>query len=261
MKSIKLNKAALFEAYMRSKRRIIFLDYDGTLAPFQLKPELALPTDDIKNLLYRLSEDNSNQVVIISGREQKRLEEWLGTIPLTLVAEHGAFHKKPSQQWKSYFPLQHEWKNRMLPPMKALETQFDGTKVEEKQFSLTWHYRNIKTPLSTKELNQILAALRALPNKIEFLIYEESYAIELRTLGIDKGRFAGLHAMNDGPYNFMLAIGDGRTDEDLFKVIGSESFSIKVGESNNSYAQYYLENQEDVIPFLSDLLSFSGSKL
>jgi trehalose 6-phosphate synthase/phosphatase len=255
MDHISLKMESLQNSYARAARRLILLDYDGTLAPIQPTPQLAFPTEKITETLNKLSEDSSNDIVVISGRMQGVLEEWLGNIPVTLVAEHGAFYKKLHQPWESYFSAASHWKDRMRLSMKVLESQFNGSMIEEKRFSLTWHYRNVQPPLSDKELRQILSALRSIPNKIEFIVYEESCVIELRTVGIDKGRFAGLYVLNNGPYDFIMAIGDGRTDEDMFQVIGKENLSVKVGKANNSHARFYFDSQEEVIPFLNAVSS------
>ena len=254
MENINNHIEELFNSYSRSRNRILFIDYDGTLAPFKAHPQEAIPTSDIKELLATLAKDKANRVVIISGREKETLERWLGDIPLTLVAEHGGFYKDPGQSWQSFFPSTPLWKNNILPSLYALEFQYEGSFIEEKHFSIAWHYRSVANRINEEDKKQILNAIQSLPINNEFWVYDEDCTLEFRTAGIDKGEFAELYKWNKQRFDFVLAIGDGKTDEDLFEAIGKEHFTIKVGNESNSLAKYYLDKQGDVIPFLRTLV-------
>ena len=80
---------ALLKHYRSAASRILFLDYDGTLVPFASSPRLARPDSELLELLSRLGADARNDVVIVSGRSRRDLEEWFGGLPVALVAEHG----------------------------------------------------------------------------------------------------------------------------------------------------------------------------
>jgi len=82
------------KAYEKAQKRLIILDYDGTISPFKNKPEDAFPTQAILNMLRDLTSDSKNKVVISSGRDVHTLESWLGKLPLDMAAEHGAFYKE-----------------------------------------------------------------------------------------------------------------------------------------------------------------------
>src|SRR5688572_2736879 len=143
MKNINDHIDDLLVDYSKSKNRIHLIDYDGTLAPIQSHPELAAPSSSIKELLFRLGRDPANRVLIISGREKKTLENWLGDLPVTLVAEHGGFYKEPDQGWQSFFPDGASWKEKAHPAIQALVFRFTGSFMEEKHYSIVWHYRAI----------------------------------------------------------------------------------------------------------------------
>ncbi|MGN6567651.1 MAG: bifunctional alpha,alpha-trehalose-phosphate synthase (UDP-forming)/trehalose-phosphatase, partial [Flavipsychrobacter sp.] len=76
--------------YMYAQKRLLFLDYDGTLVPFTRRPEDAFPDTEVLRTLERLGNDIKNNVVVISGRDKATLDKWLGHLPLNIVAEHGA---------------------------------------------------------------------------------------------------------------------------------------------------------------------------
>src|SRR5688572_21805467 len=86
--------------FARAKKRCILLDYDGTLAPFEKLPSLAIPADEVLHLLAELSANSKNEVVVISGRDSDILQKWIGHLPLTLVAEHGASIRYKNESWQ-----------------------------------------------------------------------------------------------------------------------------------------------------------------
>jgi trehalose 6-phosphate synthase/phosphatase len=240
--------------YATAAHRILFIDYDGTLAPFKFRPDDAAPTLEIIEILKSLSSDRSNHVVIISGRDRRTLEHWLGNLPLILVAEHGGFYKDLGGPWQSFFPNNPGWKNIVLPALYALEFQYEGSFVEEKHYSIAWHYRAVANKINEDERKHILSAFESI-NSNDFWIYHEDCTLEFRTAGIDKGEFANLYKWNKQHFDFVLAIGDGRTDEDLFNAIGKDHYTIKVGHSLISSARFFVRGQEDVIPLMKNIAS------
>jgi trehalose 6-phosphate synthase/phosphatase len=239
--------------YNMAGSRLILLDYDGTLVPFELHPDLARPDERLMRLMIALASDPKNHVVIISGRDRKQMENTWHPVPVVLAAEHGGFYMHPGGAWRTMFSLSGEWTKAAAPALKALTFQYDGSIFEQKEYSLAWHYRAIEHRITEMDRKQIMAALRALPCYKNFIIYDGDCTIELRTPGVDKGSFvAGWIGIRH--YDFVLALGDGRTDEDLFHVLGEKSYSIKVGSSAYSAANFNLERQGDVVPFLETLV-------
>ena len=258
MENIEQHIDKLLDQYTKSKNRVLFIDYDGTLMPFNPNPEAASPTPEIKTLLSVLASDRSNQVIIISGRNKETLENWLGNLYLTLVAEHGGFYKEPNKEWEPCFERPTTWKERILPSLYALQFQYEGTFIEEKHYSLAWHYRSIADKINETDRSQILSAIRSLPAKNEFLVYDEDCTLELRSSGIDKGRFAGLYILRKEQCDFVLAIGDGKTDEDLFDAVNGNGYTIRVGSSTNSKAKYFIDKQEAVTSFFTKIIFLNG---
>ncbi|QQS19064.1 trehalose-6-phosphate synthase [Candidatus Saccharibacteria bacterium] len=104
-----IQSAELIADYHQARKRLILLDYDGTLEPIKKRPEDAKPSQATLAALKRLAKDPRNHVAIISGRDRKNLMDWLGAIPVTLVAEHGGFirlhdHKRGAKQTNIHLP-------------------------------------------------------------------------------------------------------------------------------------------------------------
>lgn len=252
-KIIDLNR--LMEDYGTSKARIILLDYEGTLVPFDLHHELARPSPYVKESLYQLATDPKNNVVLISGREKEYLDAQWWSLPITLVAEHGGYYRGYNDDWREMFSRSDAWISKTLPALNALALHYEGSIVESKSYSIAWHYRAIKDKVTEEDKRQILSAIRTLPEHDHFQIYDSEFDIELRTVGIDKGSFVS-HWIGNRHHDFIMAIGDDQTDEDLFKILGKEAYSIKVGRSLNSHANFHLLDQKDVLPLLQTILEF-----
>lgn len=237
--------------YSNANKRLILLDYDGTLTPLARLPHLAFPNDELLNLLNNLADDKKNEIVIISGRPREVLQEWFGHLPVSLVAEHGAFCKKMESDWIATVSVSADWKPYVIPILKLFTERCARTFIEEKTLSLAWHYRNAEKELAFLRSRELINSLVELSSHLDFQIIEGHKVIETRARGIDKGMAASIWLENE-QYSFVLAIGDDKTDEDLFKVIPSAQYSIRVGLIQSA-AKYNLKQQKDVLSLLRNL--------
>ncbi len=239
--------------YKNACSRAIFLDYDGTLVPFAKYPKLATPTPYVIEQLKKLSSDDKNAVVIISGRDQSFLERWFGDMNIYIIAEHGALLKKPHGKWEYQITAYTGWKEIIYPIFQKYSDRCNGSFIEEKNASLAWHFRNadpdfafVRSQELKEELKEILSDEQSLQ------ILEGNKVIELKQNGYDKGVAAVKFIEQKTDLNFILAIGDDKTDEDLFKAIPSYSYTIKVGTSPTN-ARYNLKYQNDVMYLINKL--------
>ncbi len=129
------NRAELVASYSNSKKRLILLDYDGTLVPFAAKPQKAAPTDAIIKVLKKLSRSSSNEVVLISGRDRKTLDEWFKCLKIGIIAEHGVWIRERLMDWRVLEQLSDSWKKEALPLLELYADRTPGAFVEEKDYS------------------------------------------------------------------------------------------------------------------------------
>jgi trehalose 6-phosphate synthase/phosphatase len=241
------------QQYRAAGRRIIFLDYDGTLVPFSRYPELAVPSEPVLAQLRRLAADAKNTLVIVSGRKQEFLEKWFGALPIVLIAEHGAFIRPLHGAWSSEVDTDPAWKQQVLPVLQRYADRCTGAFIEEKALSLVWHFRNADPGIAllrSQELTDELRELVAHDSKLQ--VVEGHKVIEVKRAGYDKGSVA-LKLLGPASYDFILAIGDDRTDEDLFRALPEQALTIKIGIMA-SLARYNLKDQQQVVRFLDHLL-------
>jgi trehalose 6-phosphate synthase/phosphatase len=243
------------EEFSVAGRRCILLDYDGTLAPYQKLPTLATPGMELLDLLKQLSDDSANEVVIISGRDANTLDEWLGNLPLSLVAEHGACIKYKDGDWQQQVSMSPEWKEQIRPLLEHFVTRCVGSFIEEKNNTLAWHYRNTHPDLGFNRSRELLNSLLQLITNTPLQVIDGNKVLEVRLMGVDKGATAHKLRKHFSP-DFTLCIGDDTTDEDMFRVLRDEAYTVKIG-SGNTAARYTLLSQIQVLPLLRKFLVYS----
>jgi trehalose 6-phosphate synthase/phosphatase len=249
--------AGIRRHYLRSKNRCLLLDYDGTLVPFSRIPSEAAPDNAVKELLLRLSSDTRNHVVIISGRDIPSLDRWLGTLPVTLVAEHGASFKMRNAAWQQMVSVSDLWKEEIRRIMQLFVLRCAGSFIEEKTNTIAWHYRNTQAGLGFSRSRELLNTLSQLIQNTTLQVIDGNKVIEVRIAGFDKGATA-LRIVGEMDPDFVLCMGDDTTDEDMFKALDGEAYTIKVN-NGASAAQYTILSQQQVLPLLNTITETKGS--
>ncbi len=244
-------KKKLMSDFQKGEQRLLFLDYDGTLIPFSEKPKKAIPTSELLELLKGLAEDTRNEVVLISGRDKDALGKWFGNLNMALVAEHGAWIKERGKEWEMLEALKSDWKEEMRPICALYVDRTPGSFIEEKDFSLAWHYRKADPRLGELRARELVNDLLNLTGNLNLQVLEGSKVVEVKNAGINKGRAALPWISRDG-WDFILAIGDDWTDEDIFKVLPTTAWSIKVGFSASA-AKFNLGSQSEVNLLLKEM--------
>ncbi|MBN2464492.1 bifunctional alpha,alpha-trehalose-phosphate synthase (UDP-forming)/trehalose-phosphatase [candidate division WOR-3 bacterium] len=234
-------RSRLIAAWSRARARLLLLDYDGTLVPFSAQPEAARPDLRLLSLLRRLSSPPGNELVIVSGRARKALDDWFGGLAAGLVAEHGAWVKCSGEDWQPAMRGQSQrWKESVRPVIQRFVVRTPGSEMEEKDFSLVWHYRRVGSELAVARLAELKDVLIELTANRRLEILEGSKVLEVRNAGTGKGRGIAPWLRRPGA-GFVLAAGDDRTDEDLFGALPDRAWTVKVGPGP-SQARFYVES-------------------
>jgi trehalose 6-phosphate synthase/phosphatase len=234
--------------YENARRRLLFIDYDGTLVPFERRPHLAAPTEAVLNLLDTFAADPRNTLVLISGRDKPTLEQWFGELPIGMVAEHGMWLRETGGDWHTTGSHSKDWKSSLLPVLLQSADRLPGAFVEEKEYSIAWHYRAADPDQSRLVATELMDHLVHFTANIDVQVFQGNKVLEVRNAGVNKGR-AATHWLSRGEYDFILAIGDDWTDEDLFQSLPPEAYSLRVGLAKTR-ARFILRHPEDVSEFL-----------
>ncbi len=152
-------RRSLLEAYREGQERLLLFDYDGTLTHFHRRPERARPDRTLLQLLREVAREPRNEVVLVSGRDRRTLEGWFGEEPVGLVAEHGAWTRVSGGRWRRFKSVRDDWKAEILPILEWYTDRTPGSSVEEKDFSLVWHYRGVDPEMGTLRARELMDTL------------------------------------------------------------------------------------------------------
>jgi trehalose 6-phosphate synthase/phosphatase len=249
----RLLSSALDDLPPAGKVRLL-LDYDGTLVPLARSPELAAPDNELLCLLDQLAASAGIQLDIVSGRPPETLEQWFGDCSLSLWAEHGFWHRRgPTASWEPAVP--------MVPPsmvgVRRILEQFaastPGSHLEVKSASLAWHYRGASREFAARQAQELRMLLGDLLSNQPLEVLEGKKVIEVRMRGVSKGVVARRVEAEIEAGTVILAIGDDRTDEELFRALSPASLTVAVGRQPSA-ATYRLRDHREVRGILRSLL-------
>ncbi|MGO8766397.1 MAG: bifunctional alpha,alpha-trehalose-phosphate synthase (UDP-forming)/trehalose-phosphatase [Limisphaerales bacterium] len=249
--------SGLTQQYRAATQRALLLDYDGTLVPFAKEPGLAQPDPELIEILGQLCADAANEVAIVSGRSRRDLEDWFGKLPIALIAEHGVWLRNKKTGWRMLKNITTDWKERVRPILQLYVDRLPGALLEEKEFSLAWHFRRADPGQALQRAKELLDDLAGYTRNIDVQVLEGNKVIEVRNTGVNKG-IAALEWLAGHPPDFTLAVGDDWTDEDLFRALPATAFSIRVGMANTA-ARYYLGNPAAVRKMLREMIPPQGT--
>jgi trehalose 6-phosphate synthase/phosphatase len=244
-------RAELLAAYRAARRRLLLLDYDGTLVPLVRDPAAAAPGRELLRLLERLGRDPRNTVVLVSGRDWRALDQWFGGGPMVLVSEHGARIREPGRSWRVAAAITVRGKERARRVMQIFADRLPGSFVEEKESSVAWHYRGADPELGPLRAREITDVLRQLTASTDLQVLRGRKVVEVKPAGANKGT-AVLRWITRRPRGFVFAAGDDVTDESLFAVLPASAWSIRVGPGE-SRARRNVDGPDALVALLAEM--------
>ena len=248
----KLISESILKKVKTSKKKLVLLDYDGTLVEFNENPELAVIDDELKKIINKIVNYKNTQLAIISGRDQDFLEKNFDQKKIILAAEHGQYMKFKKKKWLKISPLNRKWINNLMPIFESFTNRTPGTFIEIKKSSIAWHYRITDPELAAGrvvELNTVLSSMIS----DDLLIINANNVIEVIPSAINKGTTVS-EILSKGKYDLIISIGDDVTDENMFKYLPKSAVTIKVGKKITK-AKYYLDNVTNVRGLLTKIFS------
>lgn len=238
--------------FASAQERLIFLDYDGTLTGFHSDPDQASPDKDLYNILDNITADRNTYVVIISGRDKHTLQNWFDKRRMDLIGEHGVWLRQNGKDWETVTTLTDEWKEDIRGVLEGYVSRTPGSFIEEKDYSLVWHYRKVETGLGELRTRELTSHLKYLATNQNLQVLEGDMVVEFKSSEVNKGRAAKSWLKRYNP-DFVMAVGDDWTDEDTFKAMPNDAFTLKVG-SSHSEAKYSISDPNAVRALLKKLI-------
>jgi len=239
----------------QAEHLVLLLDFDGTLVPFAESPELARPDPPLLDLLGELAARPRTDVHVVSGRARDTLERWLGWLPIGLHLEHGMWSRAPGGgDWQSAVSAAPDWRPTVRPILEDWSARTPGSFIEEKTSCIAWHYRAADPEYGPHQAKELQVHLRELLTNVPVEILPGDKVIEIRPHGANKGSIVAPLVAAAPAGALVVAIGDDRTDEDLFAAVPEDGIAIHVGPKQ-SRAPFRLAEVSDVRELLRSLLA------
>lgn len=262
----KLPTEAVLRAYRGATRRVFFLDHDGTLvAQGALSSR---PPAGVVATLRVLTSNPANTVYVVSGRARSELEDFFSGVPrLGLAAEHGFYWRPPgAAAWSTQDPeARFDWTDIVLPILEVYRESTDGSYVERKESALVWHYHDADPDFGSWQAKELLDHLEGVLSNEPIEVVPGQGIVEVKPQGVSKGRLVErvLHeaAATSAAPDFVMCIGNDRSDEDMFTTMEdmhfsphmpAEVFACTVGQKP-SKAPFYVNDPGDVLLALQRL--------
>ncbi|KAJ2767467.1 Trehalose-6-P synthase/phosphatase complex synthase subunit, partial [Coemansia nantahalensis] len=277
-----------------SRQRLLVLDYDGTLSATRTIPEFARPSPKALSTLRRLAELPGTLVYVVSGRTRAHMDQWFADIDVGLVAEHGVFYRHPkaaralmphsprvcaadasdadcapgtrrldSDGWYCLVERPDpQWRETVLPIFQHYTERTPGSFIEQKEVDVTWHYRNTDPEFGQWQANELKINLERVLSHLPLTTVNGNKTVEVRPARVDKASafraILGDFAAAAADFDFIMSVGDGRGDENVFTYLNSEFPTLPglvtstVGRKSTQ-AKYYLPDVDSVLALLAKL--------
>uniref|UniRef100_A0A5B6ZBG0 alpha,alpha-trehalose-phosphate synthase (UDP-forming) n=1 Tax=Davidia involucrata TaxID=16924 RepID=A0A5B6ZBG0_DAVIN len=270
----KLSIDAIVSDYSRAKSRAILLDYDGTMMAQNSMNRT--PSAEVISILSRLCGNLNNTVFIVSGRGRDSLSRWFSPCrKLGIAAEHGYFLRWPqNEEWEICSQSsEFGWMQIAKPVMQLYTESTDGSVIETKESALVWQYRDADLGFGFSQAKEMLDHLESVLANEPVAVKSGQFIVEVKPQEVSKGLVAEKiftsMAENGKQADFVLCIGDDRSDEDMFEIIrdavsrnilsaNTSVFACTVGQKP-SKAKYYLDDTTEVITMLESLAEATDS--
>jgi len=251
----------IFPTVRESARDLaFFLDVDGTLLELASRPDAVVVEGQTRDLLRDLVRASGGAVAFVSGRSIVTLDRLFQPIQLPSAGLHGFERRSASGEYFHCPVPPDEVLDQARTQLRALAERFPGVLLEDKQFALAIHYRQV--PVFEPKLLQAVEEI-ARPLRESFEIQHGRLVIELRPRGSTKADAVAAF-MRETPFRGRkpIFVGDDFTDECAFAwVNAAEGYSVAVGVDRPSAARAHLPSVLAVHEWLRSLLTARASAL
>lgn len=247
-----LDLSAFFQRVRHAPVRVLMLDFDGTLAPFDADPASVAPYPTVITVLDDIMTHGHTRLVIVSGRWTCDLVPRLGLRRRPEVwGSHGWERLMPDSAYDppsvgagvlDRLAAAAEW--------AATVTPF-GARIERKPTSIAFHWRGLPAAATAAIRDAVAARWRAMPSTDGLRWHEFDGGIELRSDGRDKGDVVRALVGEAGADAALAYLGDDLTDEDAFRALPAHGAAVLVRPVlRPTAANHWLDSPQALVAFL-----------
>lgn len=244
--------ARVVKSFESAKKRILFIDYDGTLVGFHNDPQKASPSKELYALLDSLNSLKDTEMFLVSGRDKETFTKWFLPKKYNMIVEHGVWISRNGEDFKMLEKVKNDWMPKIRPVLENFVIRTPGSFIEEKKYSLAWHYRQTDPDFGNLRANELSTVLTSLIGNDDISVLNGNKVMEVKSSNVNKGR-ATARVYGEKDYDFVFAIGDDWTDEFMFEELPETAVTVKVGRQK-THAKYFVESPESVLGVLQRLV-------
>jgi len=251
--------AEISRSFQTSRRRLILLGYDGTLSKIRRRPEQASPSQEVLQALTRLAANPKNVVCVLTCRQKKLADRWLSSVPdLYVSAEAGCFLKRNSENWaKLLQDTDLSWRNEVLDVLEYYTERTEGSEIEQKECSFTWHYRNAEEIFGVWQAKECFNHLtEIISDKFPIITSYGNKTIEIQPIHVNKVTVVRhLLAKVIPDPDFVLCIGSDKYDEAIYDYLAS------LGSPGSPDSAFPISPESEARPPVVECLSVGGKSI
>lgn len=223
-----LDIARFFRELKGAGNRVLFLDYDGTLAPFRAERQSAIPYPGIRELLEAIVSEGRSRLVIISGRSIKDLVPLLGLNKrVEIWGSHGRERLLEDGTYR-VAPMESGQETALKAAEELARKAGLGERIEKKPGCLAFHVRGLDEKEAVDLVRYIEDLWHPIVDRARLGLQTFDGGVELRAGGFHKGMAVDTVLKETGEGTVAAYMGDDYTDEDAFRAIKGRGLGVLV---------------------------------
>jgi trehalose 6-phosphate phosphatase len=255
MDSLSTDPATVPESFWRdlaaAPQALLLLDYDGTLAPFRIERQRAVPYPGVRRRLRRLLDSSGTRLVIVSGRSAAEVCALLGLEPAPEIWGMHGFERRRRDGGLERRDLTAAARRVLAEATRLAASRLAPDRVERKPAAVACHWRGLAEGEIETLRREIEAALVPLLADSPMELHRFDGGLEVRPRGVDKGRAIARLLAEEDERAAVAYLGDDLTDEDAFRALGRRGLPVLVRrEPRSTAARARLEPPHQLLAFL-----------
>jgi trehalose 6-phosphate phosphatase len=240
-----------FGRLSRAPKRLLFIDYDGLIAPFHPGPGGPTAYPRIGNLLQTLLDGTNTRLVLLTGRRARVLRRFIPFRPVPEIwGTHGTERLRPDGDYEQ-FPIrvaQLQSLSLVKARLRAIGLQ---CWLEQKPGALAVHWRGFEPGVAKRDSEAALAVFSAEAEDNGLRLVKFDYGLELRVATYSRAT-AVLRALEEANEDCVAAyLGNDEPDEDAFRALRAQDLGVLVRpEVRETAADIWVKPSDAVVEFL-----------